>query len=95
MSVLHCKGSDILHTACLSVSNRPCHACIAVVRKQQATVDEMQAVVGMQLLEIVLILTRSHNNRQRLISFGFLPVLAQGLKVQPVTFSLDAALPVG
>ena len=55
---------------------------IAVVRKQQATVDEMQAVVGVQLLEVFLILTQSHANRQRLISFGFLPVLAQGLKVK-------------
>ena len=54
----------------------------AVVRKQLATVDVMLAVVGMQLLEVILILTKSNANRQRLISYGFLPVLAQGLKVR-------------
>ena len=63
-----------------------CHPCVtcAVARKDTASVDEMQAVVGMQLLEVLLILTRSQSNRQRLLSLGLLRTLATAIKV--ITF---------
>ena len=44
---------------------------------------EMQAVVGMQLLEVLLILTRSQSNRQRLLALGLLRALATAMKVSP------------
>ena len=58
-----------------------CYIAAAVVRKQNVTMDEMQSMVGMQLLEVLLILTRSHTNRQRLLSLGLLPALGHALKV--------------
>ena len=51
------------------------------MRKDKATLDEMQAVVGMQLLDAVLILTRSQFNRQRLLALGLLPAVATIMKV--------------
>jgi len=56
-----------------------------VVRKDNATVDEMQAVVGMQLLEVLLILTHSQANRQRLLSLGLLTALAHSTKVSSLS----------
>ena len=53
----------------------------AVARKANATVEEMQAAVSMQLLEVLLILTRSQSNRQRLLSLGLLTALAHSMKV--------------
>ena len=55
----------------------------AVARKDKASVEEMQAVVGMQLLEVLLILTRSQSNRQRLLALGLLRALATAMKVRP------------
>ena len=53
----------------------------AVARKDKASVEEMQAVVGMQLLEVLLIVTRSQANRQRLLALGLLRALATAMKV--------------
>ena len=53
----------------------------AVARKDKASVGEMQAAVGMQLLEVLLIMTRSQSNRQRLLALGVLPPLATAMKV--------------
>lgn len=55
----------------------------AVARKDKASVEEMQAVVGIQLLEVLLILTRSQSNRQRLLALGLLRALATAMKVGP------------
>lgn len=55
----------------------------AVARKDKASVEEMQAVVGMQLLEVLLIVTRSQANRQRLLALGLLRALATAMKVSP------------
>ena len=54
----------------------------AVVRKNNATADEMQAAVGMEVLDVLLILTRSQANRQRLLSLGLLPAIATSMKVR-------------
>ena len=61
-----------------------CCVIYAVARKDKASVDEMQAVVGMQLLEVLLILTRSQSNRQRLLALGLLRALATAMKVGPL-----------
>ena len=55
----------------------------AVARKDKASVEEMQAVVGMQLLDVLLVLTRSQVNRQRLLAMGLLRALATAMKVSP------------
>ncbi len=62
------------------------HLCAAhaVARKANATVDEMQAAVSMQLLDVLLILTHSQANRQRLLSLGLLTALAHSMKVSPL-----------
>ena len=62
------------------------HLCAAhaVARKANATVDEMQAAVSMQLLDVLLILTHSQANRQRLLSRGLLTALAHSMKVSPL-----------
>ena len=56
----------------------------AVARKTNATLDEMQAAVSMQLLDVLLILTHSQANRQRLLSLGLLTALAHSMKVSPL-----------
>ena len=64
-----------------------CDSCCvthAVARKDKASVGEMQAVVGMQLLEVLLIFTRSQSNRQRLLALGLLRALATAMKVSPL-----------
>ncbi len=62
------------------------HLCAAhaVARKANATIDEMQAVVSMQLLDVLLIVTHSQANRQRLLSLGLLTALADSMKVSPL-----------
>ena len=60
-----------------------CCVIYAVARKDKASVEEMQAVVGIQLLEVLLILTRSQSNRQRLLALGLLRALATAMKVGP------------
>ena len=64
-----------------------CDTCCvthAVARKDKASVEEMQAVVGLQLLEVLLILTRSQSNRQRLLALGLLRALTTAMKVSPL-----------
>lgn len=87
-------------TFCMSLSIAPLSQCPlywaeqtsshwcaahAVARKANATVDEMQAAVSMQLLDVLLILTHSQANRQRLLSLGLLTALAHSMKVSPLS----------
>ncbi|KAL3142038.1 hypothetical protein ABBQ32_004670 [Trebouxia sp. C0010 RCD-2024] len=63
-----------------------------VARKDKASVGEMQAAVGMQLLEVLLIMTRSQSNRQRLLALGLLPPLATAVKAAISRLNTMAAI---
>ncbi|KAL0021859.1 hypothetical protein WJX77_009077 [Trebouxia sp. C0004] len=63
-----------------------------VARKANATVDEMQAAVSMQLLGVLLILTHSQANRQRLLSLGLLNALAHSMKAAISKLNSQAAM---
>jgi len=71
------------HISVIMAEQTSSHLCAAhaVARRANATVDEMQAAVSMQLLDVLLILTRSQANRQRLLSLGLLTALAHSMKV--------------
>lgn len=53
----------------------------AVIRKHEASKEEMHATIEIQLLEVFQILACWQLNRQRMIALGILPALARIMKV--------------
>lgn len=63
------------------------YAC-AATRKQDATKEELHAVLELKLLEVFQILGCSQLNRQRLIALGCLPALARVIKASHLPIQL-------